>query len=439
MNKYAEYKETGIEWIGEIPNDWTVKKIKHKCSVKARVGWKGLKSDEFLIKGYSYLVTGSDFKKDTVVWKDCYQIDQERYEEDPYIQLQEEDLLITKDGTIGKLAIVKKLDKPACLNSGIFVVRPTEDDFTTKYLFWLLKSKAFTQFNDYTSYGSTIQHLYQNVFVEFWFPFPTLEVQTQIANYLDSKTAEIDNIIAAKKKLIALYEEEKAAIINQAVTKGINPDVKLKPSGVEWLGDIPVHWKESKLKYETEKIGDGIHTTPKYVDSSDFHFINGNNFESGKIKIKENTRSVSNHEYEKYKKELKEGTVLISINGTIGKLAIYNNETVVLGKSAAYIECKSVLNNMFLFYLLQTHYVKTQFDLSYSGSTINNLSLYTLHNLKIALPEIEEQVQILNYLEIELDKYNNRIGIVRRLINLLTEYRTTLISEVVTGKIKVTA
>lgn len=123
MRKYDSYKDSGIEWIGKIPLHWETKKIKHLCYVKARVGWKGLKSDEFLTDGYSYLVTGSDFKNNSVEWSKCYHIDKERYEEDPYIQLQEEDLLITKDGTIGKLAIVNGLNKPACLNSGIFVVR----------------------------------------------------------------------------------------------------------------------------------------------------------------------------------------------------------------------------------------------------------------------------------------------------------------------------
>ena len=174
----VELKDSGVEWIGEIPVGWDVKKIKHRCYVKGRIGWKGLKSSEFLLAGFSYLVTGTDFKGGKVDWKDCYQIDKDRYEEDPYIQLHEHDLLITKDGTIGKLAIIDELDKPACLNSGIFVVRSLDRDFATRYLYWVLMSNVFTQFNNYTSYGSTIRHLYQNVFVEFSFGFPTPEEQT---------------------------------------------------------------------------------------------------------------------------------------------------------------------------------------------------------------------------------------------------------------------
>ena len=138
MKPYPKYKDSGVEWIGQVPEGWAVKKIKHRCYVKGRVGWKGLKSSEFLLEGFSYLVTGTDFNDAKINWKECYHIDKERYEEDPYIQLQDDDLLITKDGTIGKLAIVESLDKPACLNSGIFVVRSLEEDFTTKYLYWVL-------------------------------------------------------------------------------------------------------------------------------------------------------------------------------------------------------------------------------------------------------------------------------------------------------------
>ncbi len=249
ISKYGKYKDTGIEWIGEIPENWDVKKIKHRCYVKGRVGWKGLKSSEFLTDGFSYLVTGTDFKNDTVDWDNCYHIDEERYNEDPYIQLQNEDLLITKDGTIGKLAVVTNLDKPACLNSGIFVVRSIKDDFSTRFLLWVLKSSIFTDFNGLTAYGSTIQHLYQNVFFEFAFAFPPVNTQISIADYLQKKTAEIDHIIANKQKLIALYEEEKQAIINQVVTKGLDPNLKMKDSGVEWLGEIPEHWEQKNLKY----------------------------------------------------------------------------------------------------------------------------------------------------------------------------------------------
>lgn len=218
LNPDVEMKESGVEWIGKIPVGWDVKKIKHGFYVKGRIGWKGLKSSEFLSEGFSYLVTGTDFKNGKVDWKGCYHIDKDRYEEDPYIQLRKNDLLITKDGSIGKLAIVDELDKPACLNSGIFVVRSINRDFTTKYLYWVLMSNIFAQFNDYTSYGSTIQHLYQNIFVEFSFGFPVMEEQILISNYLDKKTSQIDSLIEKETKRIELLKEYRQSLISNVVT-----------------------------------------------------------------------------------------------------------------------------------------------------------------------------------------------------------------------------
>lgn len=257
LKKYSKYKPSGVEWIGDIPEHWKVKKIKHCCYVKGRVGWNGLKASEFLIEGFAYLITGTDFKDGLVDWENCYHIDEERYREDPFIQLKNEDLLITKDGTIGKLAIVDKLDKPACLNSGIFVVRSLLSTFDTRYLYWILQSNVFRNFNEFTSYGATIQHLYQNVFVNFDFCLPVIKEQKSIANFLYTKTAQIDKLIANKQKLIELLNEERSAIINHAVTRGISPNVKLKDSGIEWLDKIPEHWETKKLKYVGEIISGG--------------------------------------------------------------------------------------------------------------------------------------------------------------------------------------
>lgn len=209
MKRYERYKPSNVEWIGEIPEHWKTIKIKYSTYVKGRVGWNGLTSSEFLTDGYSYLVTGTDFKDGLVDWEKCYYIDQERYEVDPFIQLKENDLLITKDGTIGKTALVKDLDKPACLNSGIFVTRPLNGVYITPFMYWILNSFEFKKFFDFTSRGSTILHLYQNVFEDFVFAYPDINEQKVIANYLDKKTVELEELIADKVNLISLLEQEK--------------------------------------------------------------------------------------------------------------------------------------------------------------------------------------------------------------------------------------
>ena len=177
MKKYDNYKDSGIEWIGEIPENWNVKRLKFNTYIKARVGWHGLKAEEFSLTEGAYCVTGTDFINGTVNWKTCYRISEVRYDEDPYIQLKEDDLIITKDGTIGKVALVKNLTEKATLNSGVFLVRPENKDYITNFMYWSLKSTIFTGYVNYTSKGSTIIHLYQYDFYNLPFVIPSNEEQ----------------------------------------------------------------------------------------------------------------------------------------------------------------------------------------------------------------------------------------------------------------------
>ena len=218
LDPNAKMKDSGVEWIGEIPEDWEVLALKYCCSLKARIGWNGLKSEEFEEYSYAYLVTGQDFKGSMINWKKCYQINQKRYEEDPYIQINNGDLLITKDGTIGKIAKVINLDKPACLNSGIFVIKQTKNMYIQDYLFWMLSSNVLKEFNRFTQTGATIAHLYQNVFEQMPCVLPCIEEQRKISSFLNNSISKIDYSISQCNKMISLLQERKQIIINDVVT-----------------------------------------------------------------------------------------------------------------------------------------------------------------------------------------------------------------------------
>ena len=440
MERYEKYKDSGVEWIGEIPEGWGIKKIKHRCYVKGRVGWKGLKSSEFLLDGFSYLVTGTDFKDGKVDWEGCYHIDKERYEEDPFIQLQNNDLLITKDGTIGKLAIVDNLDKPACLNSGIFVVRSINEDFTTRYLYWMLTSDIFTKFNEYTSYGSTIQHLYQNVFVEFAFSFPSRPDQIAIANYLDRKTAEIDELIAQKERLLELYEEEKTAIINQAVTKGIDPDVKLKDSGIDWLGEIPEGGRTVPLTKYLENIVDYRGRTPKKM-ASGMLLVTARNIKNGQINYSLSEEFVDPDDAKKLLERgyPKIGDVLFTTEAPLGEVANIDREDIALAQRVIKFRGKKgILDNYFLKYFLSSDSFLQKLYTYATGSTALGIKASKLSKLQVLLLPIDDQLAIVHHIETETARINAKIAKTKRIIGLQKEYRTALISEVVTGKIKVT-
>lgn len=212
-------KDSGVNYIGKIPQAWGTCRLKNYLSLKGRIGWNGLRSEEFKEKSYAYLVTGQDFESSTIDWSKCYQIDKCRYDEDPFIQLKNGDLLITKDGTIGKVAKVVGMDKPACLNSGIFVMKQKKKGiFTQDFLYWYLSSNILKDYNQYTNTGTTIQHLYQNVFERMTFLIPTIEEQERISLYLDSECAKWDEAIKQHKNIADALRERKSIIINDVVT-----------------------------------------------------------------------------------------------------------------------------------------------------------------------------------------------------------------------------
>ena len=151
-------------------------------------------------------------------WDNIYHVNQERYDEDPFIQLRDHDVLITKDGTIGKVVYVGNLKGQTCLNSGIFLTRPTKEEYIPRYFFWILNSNIFKTFVNYNSGGSTILHLYQNVFVNFKFPIPSIHEQQEIVSFLDKQTGLIDNALSNEKKRIKLLKEYRQSLISHIVT-----------------------------------------------------------------------------------------------------------------------------------------------------------------------------------------------------------------------------
>ena len=262
-----EMKDSGIEWIGELPIGWETRKIKYVATLNGRIGWQGLTSSEYCDDG-AYLITGINFDNGQIDWSTCVHVPMERWAEAPQIQIQNGDLLITKDGTVGKVAIVSNMPSETSLNSGVLLIR-TVDSCYKKYLFWILQSEIFWKwFNTINAGNSTIIHLYQYDFCNFSFPFPKYSLQCNIANYLDRKCSQIDAIIARQQEVIEKLKAYKLSVITEAVTKGLKPDVPMKDSGVEWIGEIPEHWILNKLKYLSLDIGDGIHSP------SDFYGYN---------------------------------------------------------------------------------------------------------------------------------------------------------------------
>ena len=215
-------KDSGVEWIGRMPKYWNLTKIKYTTYVKGRIGWQGLKSDEFIDNG-PYLVTGTDFDNGLINWKSCYHIEEKRYNEAKPIQLKENDLLITKDGTIGKIALVKDKPDKASLNSGIFVTRPLDSKvYINDFMYWILLSDSFKKYIAINETGSTIKHLYQETFINFEYALPKIEEQKEIVRYLNENISKIDNLINKIVEQIELLKKAKQKLITEVMTGKID-------------------------------------------------------------------------------------------------------------------------------------------------------------------------------------------------------------------------
>ena len=190
---------TGNQRLPGFSGEWEEKRLGDTAILKARIGWQGLTTAEYLDSGDFHLVTGTEFKDGDIDWNNCHYVDESRYKQDKNIQLKVHDVLVTKDGTIGKVALISGLATPATLNSGVFVIRPINGAFKPEFLYYLLCSSVFVQFLNQLSAGSTINHLYQKDFVGFVYRTPkTINEQSEISSILSDMDAEIT---AIEKKL----------------------------------------------------------------------------------------------------------------------------------------------------------------------------------------------------------------------------------------------
>lgn len=205
----------GEERLNGYTENWVSINMAKKSKLKARIGWQGLTTAEYLDSGYSYLVTGTDFEDGHINWDECHYVTADRYFQDPNIQLTNGDVLITKDGTIGKVALVDGLNKPATLNSGVFVVRPINNAYSARFLYYVLESRVFRDFLDMLSAGSTIVHLYQKDLVNFSFMAPAaLDEQEAIASIIYDMDCEIREFEDKLHK----YKKIKQGMMNDLLT-----------------------------------------------------------------------------------------------------------------------------------------------------------------------------------------------------------------------------
>lgn len=215
ITKKRNIKQGAMQELLKPKDGWEVKKLGEVATLKARIGWQGLTTAEYRKSGDYFLITGTEFKNGFIDWENCFYVEDERYKQDKNIQIKEHDVLVTKDGTIGKVALIKSVPKPATLNSGVFVIRPIKNSFVPEFFYYLLLSEIFLRFLSQLSAGSTINHLYQKDFVSFQFLTPkTIEEQKRIAKILSDMDAEIENLEQKRDKYTMLKQGMMQELLN---------------------------------------------------------------------------------------------------------------------------------------------------------------------------------------------------------------------------------
>ena len=439
MERYEKYKDSGVEWIGEIPDGWEVKKLKYGITVNPAKEDVDKNSTE-LVVFLPMEKVGEDGEIDCSVKRpisDLY---------NGFTFFRKNDVIVAKITPCfenGKGAILNKLATDIGFGSTEFHVLRAKENVNNLFLYYVTKSEIFMKVGEAFMSGAAGQKRVPTDFIsDFPLVSPHPEDQTAIADYLDRKTAEIDELIAQKERLLELYEEEKTAIINQAVTKGIDPDAGLKDSGIEWLGEIPERWEVKRLKYAGKFVNGFSFSSDDFIsrgvrvlkisniqhmriDWSDASFIDEMFYE---------TQS----SFRVYKNDLVFALTRPIISTGIKAAIIDTEEKILLNQRNSIFRTEKV-NTEWIYFLLLSKQFIDEFDLRIDKTGQQpNISSNDIGDISIPVPLQEDQNSIVYHIETETARINAKIAKTKRIIELQKEYRTALISEVVTGKIKVT-
>jgi type I restriction enzyme S subunit len=437
MKKYDNYKDSGIEWIGEIPEHWKVSKAKFNLNI---INGYAFKSEDFQDTGVPVVRIG-DLKPPYVDLSNAKGIDISKHKDLQAYAIEKGDLLLAMTGaTIGKTASYME-DTISYLNQRVGLIKVYENN-SQAYTKYILESNFFKEFIALECSGSAQENIGKSQLGELQYAIPSIAEQTAIANYLDQKTTQIDQLISQKKRFIELLQEERTAVINQAVTKGLDLTVKMKDSGIEWLGEIPEHWEVSRIKYVTNKIGSGV--TPRggaeVYETVGIPLLRSQNVYFDGFRL-DNVAYINSdiHDSMNNSKVIK-GDVLLNITGgSIGRCYYVSDEfeDANVNQHVCILRPNEYIITEYLYYILSSQGGQLQIDLCQNGGNREALNFEHLKNFTLALPTMNEQNEIIFKIQNINKKIDGAVSKSLQEIELLKEYKTALISEVVTGKIDV--
>ena len=432
LRPYLEYKPSDIEWLGDMPLHWEIRRLRNVIDMRVSNVDKHVKEDEEPIRLCNYVdVYKNDYINEQMNFMQATATD----EEIERFRLEKDDVLITKDSeTWDDIGVPALVTEPATdLISGyhLALLRPRTDELVGGYLLRALQSKGLAYQFHIEAKGVTRYGLSHAGIKSVWLPLPPLPEQTAIVQYLDHADERIRRYVSGKQKLIRLLEEEKQAVIHRAVTRGIDPNVRLKPSGIEWLGDVPTHWEVVRNgQLFAQRNETGFPELP-ILEVSLKTGVSIRDFENSARKQMMTVRS-------DYKRAVKGDITYNMMRMWQGAVGIAPVDGLV---SPAYIIARPLhgTESRYFSSLFRTSAYMAEVD-KYSRGIVkdrNRLYWEDFKQMPSPRPPLYEQTDIVAYLDKTTTDIDTAISRARRQIELLQEYRTRLIADVVTGKLDV--
>ena len=432
MKKYEKYKQSGVQWLGEVPEHWEVKRLKFAINLNP------VKSE--LNEQQDMLV--SFVPMEAVNFDKNLTLNQEKILDEVYkgyTYFKNNDVILAKITPCfenGKSAIAQNLTNGIGFGTTELHVLRANSLISNQFLYYFIKSEPFMKIGESEMYGAGGQKRVPEEFIKnFLIGLPSLEEQTAIADFLDRKLGEIDTLISKQQALLEKLAEQRTATITTAVTKGLNPNAPMKQSGVQWLGEVPEHWEMKAIKRVVKEHSGNGFPIELQGDNGNTPFLKVSDLnKTGKF-ISDFSNSVNLELINEMKWNIVPKFALVTAK--IGEALRKNHRKIlsqnsVIDNNCIAFECLNI--NLNYHYYLS---LIIDFDWFENGGTIPSLSVQKYKNQKVCIPPLSEQTAIADFLDKETSKIDRLCDTVNQTIERLQEYRTALITQVVTGKIKV--
>lgn len=410
--------------MSKLPQGWVECELKDLLSdddyaMKRGPFGSSLKKDFFVPKGIRVFEQYNPINNDPY-WARYY-ISDEKYEELKAFTAAAGDLLVSCSGTLGKIIELPNDVEIGIINQALLKITLNKQIILNKFFINIFRSPIFQKKILDNTIGTAIQNIASvKELKQIKFYLPPLNEQKRIVEKIEEEFGKIDEGIEKLKLAQEQIKQYRQSVLKSAF------DGKLYKT---------TEWEEKTLEDITSILGDGLHGTPKYSENGEYYFINGNNLSDGVIQIKADTKRVDKTEFQKYKKELNEKTVFVSINGTLGNTAFYNNEKIILGKSACYFNLLPSANRYFIRYFLKTNYFINYANTNATGSTIKNVSLKAMRNLKINLPTLDEQKQIVAEIEKRFEVADEAERIINENLEKAEQLKQSILKKAFEGRL----